>query len=228
MAAALRSSIGLFGKIPSKRDFVTLNLPNPLLHPWETWLQTGMTEGAAALEAEWREAFLVAPIWRFWLGGDVGAGRRVGVMMPSMDAAGRYFPLTILMRAEDGDALPAPAADRQEEAFAALESAALASLDDASSLESLIADLNAAPSPRSVPDGVAIDERPGLFAAAAAHDPATALAALQNALLDHAALWWTAGGGAFAHAAYGSIGLPSAKAFIALVASRTALAEDVG
>jgi type VI secretion system protein ImpM len=225
MTDALRASIGLFGKIPSKRDFVTLNMPNRLLNPWEVWLQDGMTEGAIAMELAWREAFLVAPVWRFWLGGDCGAGRRIGVMMPSMDAAGRYFPLTIFMRAEEGDTLPAPAADPQEESFAGLEAAALSALDDGATLDLLIASLCGVPDPRKLPAGLALEVVSDMLSAVPAADAAAAVATLQDAQLDQASFWWTAGGGAFPPAAYAAEGLPSPRDFQAFVMGRGVMAS---
>jgi type VI secretion system protein ImpM len=226
MTDALRASIGLFGKIPSKRDFVTLNMPSKLLHPWEAWLQAGMTEGAIALEADWREAFLVAPVWRFWLGGDCGFGRRIGVMMPSMDSAGRYFPLTIFMRAAEDTSLPAPAAGPQEASFAALEAVALSALDDGMSLEALIAGLRTTPDPHAVPNGITLKTHAELISAEPAGDCVLALASLQDAELDGTSFWWTAGGGDFAPAAYSAKGLPSPGNFKVFVLGRSAMARD--
>src|SRR5262249_33864945 len=45
---------------------------------------------------EWREAWLEALVWRFVLPpGLCGANGVLGLWMPSVDKAGRYFPLTI-------------------------------------------------------------------------------------------------------------------------------------
>ena len=43
----------------------------------------------------WLPAFLEAPVWRFTLPpGMCGAQAALGLMLPSVDRAGRYFPLT--------------------------------------------------------------------------------------------------------------------------------------
>ena len=43
----------------------------------------------------WLPAFLEAPVWRFTLPpGMCGAQAVLGLMLPSVDRAGRYFPLT--------------------------------------------------------------------------------------------------------------------------------------
>ena len=44
----------------------------------------------------WLEAFLEAPVWRFVLPpGLCGARAAIGLIMPSVDKVGRYFPLTL-------------------------------------------------------------------------------------------------------------------------------------
>ena len=43
----------------------------------------------------WLPAFLEAPVWRFVLPPGMGGAQAVvGLMLPSVDRAGRYFPLT--------------------------------------------------------------------------------------------------------------------------------------
>ena len=56
---------GMFGKLPSKRDFIAYNMPRPFLDAWETWLQAGVAESKLALNDRWQEMFLGVPIWRF-------------------------------------------------------------------------------------------------------------------------------------------------------------------
>jgi type VI secretion system protein ImpM len=50
----------------------------------------------AELGTDWLPRYLVAPVRRFWLApGVMSAPAWVGVLMPSIDGVGRYFPLTI-------------------------------------------------------------------------------------------------------------------------------------
>jgi type VI secretion system protein ImpM len=86
---------GMFGKLPSKRDFVSYNMPRPFLDQWEGWLQSAIAASRHALNSEWQETFLGAPIWRFWFGADIYGAPVTGALMPSVDGVGRYFPLSV-------------------------------------------------------------------------------------------------------------------------------------
>jgi type VI secretion system protein ImpM len=88
--------VGLFGKLPARGDFVRENLPRDFVDAWDTWWQRGLAETQRRSQDEWREAWLEAPVWRFVLPpGLCGATGVLGLWMPSVDRAGRYFPLTI-------------------------------------------------------------------------------------------------------------------------------------
>lgn len=86
---------GFFGKLPSRGDFVSRRLPKDFVDRWDAWLQGGLAASRAALGRDWLEVYLTSPIWRFALApGVCGEQGQVGVMMPSVDKVGRYFPLT--------------------------------------------------------------------------------------------------------------------------------------
>lgn len=86
---------GWFGKLPGMGDFAHRRLPEAFRLPWDAWLQ----EGLGALRqrrADWTARYLESPLWCFALGGQLaGAGAWVGVLMPSVDSVGRYFPFTL-------------------------------------------------------------------------------------------------------------------------------------
>ncbi len=87
---------GCFGKLRGNGDFVTRRLPACFVEPWDAMLQAGLLAGRAARGRAWLDEYLVAPLWCFALGGDVlGASGWAGVLMPSVDSAGRHFPLTV-------------------------------------------------------------------------------------------------------------------------------------
>jgi type VI secretion system protein ImpM len=51
----------------------------------------------------WLDAFLEAPVWRFILPpGLCGPRAAVGLIMPSVDKVGRYFPLTLVALPDAG------------------------------------------------------------------------------------------------------------------------------
>lgn len=89
-------AVGWYGKIPGAGDFIARRVPASFSEPWDRWLQRAMEGSQQRLGARWREAFLSMPAWRFVLGpGVVGTNAWAGLMLPSVDAVGRYFPLTV-------------------------------------------------------------------------------------------------------------------------------------
>lgn len=89
-------AVGWYGKIPGTGDFIARRVPAAFSEPWDRWLQDAIEGSRQRLGARWRDAFLSMPAWRFTLGpGVVGAHAWAGLMVPSLDAVGRYFPLTV-------------------------------------------------------------------------------------------------------------------------------------
>ena len=92
------SSIGFFGKLPSHGDFIRRRIPEAFVNPWDAWLQQCMVESRARLDADWLRIYLTSPVWRFVLcDGVAGAATFAGILIPSVDSVGRYFPLTIVV-----------------------------------------------------------------------------------------------------------------------------------
>ena len=91
---------GWFGKLPGMGDFAHRRLPEPFRAVWDQWLQRGMAR-LRDRHADWTERYLEAPIWCFALGRQV-AGEQgwIGVLMPSVDGVGRYFPFAIAVELE--------------------------------------------------------------------------------------------------------------------------------
>jgi type VI secretion system protein ImpM len=92
---AVRSP-GIFGKLPSRGDFVSRRLPPGFLEPWDQWLQGGIACSKEQLAERWLDVYITSPIWRFALSSGVaGQDGWAGVLIPSVDRVGRYFPLTL-------------------------------------------------------------------------------------------------------------------------------------
>jgi type VI secretion system protein ImpM len=86
---------GWYGKLPGAGDFAHRRLPNRFISVWDRWLQDGF-EHLRSSRADWAESYLEGHIWFFTLGPSViGAKPWMGVLIPSVDSVGRYFPLTI-------------------------------------------------------------------------------------------------------------------------------------
>lgn len=86
---------GWFGKLPGMGDFAHRRLPESFRAHWDAWLQNGLM-GLRQRHADWTERYLESPLWSFILGAQViGPARWIGVLMPSVDGVGRYFPFTL-------------------------------------------------------------------------------------------------------------------------------------
>ena len=90
------SLTGIFGKIPAHGDFIERNLPRSFITPWDEWLQRGVASSKELLADQWLETYLTSPIWRFALtSGTLDSSAWAGILVPSVDSVGRYFPVTI-------------------------------------------------------------------------------------------------------------------------------------
>jgi type VI secretion system protein ImpM len=91
-----RSDTGLYGKMPDQGDFVSRRLPAAFVQPWDAWLQACLAHSGTALGSDWDRLYRDAPVWRFLLApGTCGASAWAGLVQPSVDRVGRYFPLTV-------------------------------------------------------------------------------------------------------------------------------------
>lgn len=143
---------GWYGKLPSLGDFASRRLPDAFVQVWDEWLQQGIGAARAALgEARWLDAYLVAPVLRFWLApglaGEWGYG---GVLMPSVDRVGRHFPLTLAQPVDT-----AAAALGAGHWYAGLDAAARRVLDPAFTLDDFEGTLSAL-LPRNAPHADAL------------------------------------------------------------------------
>lgn len=90
---------GFYGKFPELGDFVNRRLPKEFLDSWDGWLQGAIASSREQLGENWLNVYLTSPIWRFVLSrGLCGEYPWFGLMMPSVDRVGRYFPLTLACR----------------------------------------------------------------------------------------------------------------------------------
>lgn len=240
-AGALR--LGLLGKLPAHGDFIRRgSLPASFCTPWDAWLQDGIAAARAAIgEERWAGVWDAAPAWRFALPpGACGPDAAAGVMLPSRDAVGRRYPLTLAaVREEPFVAWPAAW-------FAALEGVArtaFVSGQDADAVAALLPGPGVPSSGMPTADGPSADPLAAFWASVAAEndlehaaagvesaDPSTPAAEAASAAAPDAAAivggagdraapgWWTA------DAADGTPGLvwplpalPAAEEFVLLL-----------
>lgn len=102
--AAGDAPVGFYGKLPCRGDFLQRRVSQEFVDVWDAWLQRCLAESIRHMQERWLEAYLTSPVWRFVLSpGICGDGAYGGVMVPSVDRVGRYFPLTIVASWEPED-----------------------------------------------------------------------------------------------------------------------------
>jgi type VI secretion system protein ImpM len=95
---------GWYGKLPCLGDFASRRLPPEFIALWDGWLQRSIAASRRQLGERWLDCFLTSPMWRFLLApGLCGSYAWAGVMLPSVDKVGRYFPLTLVLPVERCD-----------------------------------------------------------------------------------------------------------------------------
>lgn len=212
---------GFFGKIPSHGDFITRNLSRRFLDRWDFWLQNCIAESKAQLGEQWLDVYLTSPIWRFSLNSGIcGGDSWAGILMPSVDRVGRYFPLTIAIPLASA-CHPFQVSAHGEAWFQAVEHLALRTLEDdhfeVNGLESALAvvpELN--PGILNAEQFAASGNSwsLGVFGAAGADVPAALANALVRAQTRNYSLWWTNGAQGAAPSAVAVEGLPDPKTFV--------------
>jgi len=85
---------GYYGKLPLRGDFIQRNISNDFVNTWDNWLQSVIATSHHNLGHSWLDSYLVSPIWRYLIP-QHGETYQLGIMLPSVDKVGRYFPFTI-------------------------------------------------------------------------------------------------------------------------------------
>ncbi len=98
--SAAMHAIGWHGKLPTVGDFATRRLDSNFVSVWDDWLSAGLAKLRSHDPEHWLDAYLASPTWRFlltpgFLPTPLHALAWAGVVMPSVDRVGRYYPLTL-------------------------------------------------------------------------------------------------------------------------------------
>jgi type VI secretion system protein ImpM len=94
--------VGLFGKLPSHGDFLRRRVSDQFVEAWDGWLRQCLSESHAALGDRWVDVYLTSPAWRFVSAARAcGPSAMIGLMVPSVDRVGRFFPLTLVAELPD-------------------------------------------------------------------------------------------------------------------------------
>jgi type VI secretion system protein ImpM len=223
----------LYGKLPTKRDFIAMGATRDFLDQWEPWLQSGVSASQTMLKDRWREAFLRAPIWRFWLGSDICGAAVIGAFMPSLDKVGRYFPLTLLACADQGATIAPPEICSQDDWFSAAEDFLISTLDQEKTFEAAAQELNELAMPLQTSLARPTDvfaERNATVSTGNGERPFSEIfSSLRQA--DHdkiyagSTFWWTVGGEDFAPMAFCVKRMPDPFLFAGMLTGQFAAAS---
>lgn len=138
------NEVGLFGKLPAHGDFIYRDLPSHFINAWDAWLQGYVASSQQQLGESWLDIYLTSPIWRFVVSDGVVDGQCwAGILLPSVDRVGRYFPFSIVTKAPSS-ANPFAIA-QQNSWFEGVEQLALAALSGHLQLEELVQEINRQP-----------------------------------------------------------------------------------
>lgn len=90
--------IGFYGKLPAHGDFVSRGLGPKQITVLDGWLQSAVASAQSELGEAWLERYLQTPAWRFvFSSGVIDAFAWAGLLLPSVDRVGRYFPIMALV-----------------------------------------------------------------------------------------------------------------------------------
>jgi type VI secretion system protein ImpM len=136
---------GWYGKLATQGDFASRRLAHDWVQACDDWLSQCVAASRQQLSHDWLQIYLSAPVWRFaWGPGIADSGWWFGVLMPSCDSVGRYFPLVV---AQPRAHAPADriALDHLELWWSHVARAALDTLSEGATLESFEDALHHAP-----------------------------------------------------------------------------------
>ena len=87
---------GYYGKLPITGDFINRDLSHHFVHRWDNWLHDNLSFYKQHYQDAWLQYYLNSPVWRFLLlPSTIDNNAYIGIMGPSVDSVGRYFPMTI-------------------------------------------------------------------------------------------------------------------------------------
>jgi type VI secretion system protein ImpM len=133
---------GIYGKLPAHGDFIFRNLTPSFVNQWDEWLQLYISASKEQIGDEWLNIYLTSPMWRFVLSSGVLDEKIwAGVIMPSVDRVGRYFPISIVQPIS-AHYSPVSFLFQQQEWFQQVESFCLAALDGKLDVDGLDASIN--------------------------------------------------------------------------------------
>ena len=230
--------VGLYGKLPSHGDFLRRRLTDDFVNTWDAWLQRSIAASRAALGDRWLDVYLTSPAWRFVCSqGVCGPTSFAGLMMPSVDRVGRYFPMCLAWQPPE-DLNPIAVITRCHSWFDASERHVIETLSrdrvDFEAFDERIVALSDALNKACLPLSIKLDsvDAESITNASGAavrwqlpiSQPAELASVLEQLLyhrlrasFDHFVLWWTEGSSLISPSCLVTAGLPACESFVAFL-----------
>jgi type VI secretion system protein ImpM len=227
--------IGLYGKLPSHGDFLRRRASDAFVDTWDAWLRECLAASREALGERWLDVYLTSPAWRFvCAAGTCGHAAVIGLMVPSVDRVGRYFPLTLVANLPD-DVNPIAAITASADFFDQAERLMIETLAleeiDFERFDERVVQLGELLESIAVPPPVVLDAGAAALLADGAHawqipigsaaDVAPVFEQLLSqrlsSMYDPLVLWWTEGSSAVEPSCLIAKGLPDPGTFVALL-----------
>jgi type VI secretion system protein ImpM len=223
------ATVGFFGKLPSHGDFIERRVAGAFRDLWDDWMQRCIFESQQELAGRWLDCYLTSPMWRFYLcDGVAGAASYAGVLLPSVDRVGRYFPLTVVVELPIGipaaefaqaaagwfgqiEQLCADALQNPEFDLGAFDAALLASGEQLSGVDNLAAT-------RVFPGNSSQWHWPAAAVDGFAAAVSMSLMSMAQGALRPMTMWWTAGSELVEPCVLLNRSLPRPDSFAALLA----------
>ncbi|PCJ16794.1 MAG: type VI secretion system-associated protein TagF [Gammaproteobacteria bacterium] len=220
---------GFFGKLPINGDFIQRNLSQRFVHRWDNWLQNNLLAVQQHFGSQWTEHYLTSPIWRFFISPAViDTNAYIGIVAPSVDRVGRYFPMTIAIPVHPQQ-IPALFSSAMQAIYTDLESTFLTYLHaDNANIDELSLDLEQSSlAIQEIIHRQQIDILPETlnchrFILSDQADMAGAVSSLwqMNLMKQHtnATLWWSNGSQSIEPSLLVNSGLPNKHQFVSMLA----------
>jgi type VI secretion system protein ImpM len=95
------TTVGMYGKLPTARDFLRVNAGSDEVRNLDEWL-SGALAAAQRLVPNWESTYASSGLISFIISQPETSGRcLVGAMVPSKDANGRLYPLVIFSEVDE-------------------------------------------------------------------------------------------------------------------------------
>ncbi|MBC7954958.1 MAG: type VI secretion system-associated protein TagF [Cytophagales bacterium] len=214
---------GWYGKLAMLGDFAHRRLPLGFVNACDAWLSQGVAASRESLGSAWLDNYRTAPLWCFaWSPRVVDEQWWFGVLMPSVDAVGRYFPLVVAFNTEHAPTEPHVLA-QWAQWYDSAGACALQTLQGQATLDEFESALAAAGTPLTTAPADSASPQPftselQLHPAKGAwpQDAATVVLRALTARLQGHSTWWVQGDSETPPPVTAMRGLPTADRFVAL------------